>query len=112
MCIRDSFITIDGRSNDLINNGGLGSLRYRITFKGPGGHSWGAFGQVSPAFALGNAMAKLGKLVVPKQPKVSYNVGIVSGGTSVNSIPFEVAMEVDLRSTSAVELKKIDAQLK
>jgi acetylornithine deacetylase/succinyl-diaminopimelate desuccinylase-like protein len=106
------FITIDGRSNDLINNGGLGSLRYRVTFKGPGGHSWGAFGQVSPAFALGNAMAKLGKLVVPKQPKVAYNVGIVSGGTSVNSIPFEVAMEVDMRSVSAVELKKIDAQLR
>jgi acetylornithine deacetylase/succinyl-diaminopimelate desuccinylase-like protein len=106
------FITIDGRSNDLINNGGLGSLRYRVTFKGPGGHSWGAFGQVSPAFAMGNAIAKLGKVVAPKQPKVSYNVGVVSGGTSVNSIPFEVAMEVDMRSVSPVELKKIDAQFK
>lgn len=106
------FITIDGRSNDMITNGGLGSLRYRVTFKGPGGHSWGAFGQVSPAFAMGNAIAKLGKVVVPKQPKVSYNVGIVSGGTSVNSIPFEVAMEIDMRSVSPVELKKIDAQFK
>lgn len=106
------FITVDGRSNDMITNGGLGSLRYRITFKGPGGHSWGAFGQVSPAFAMGNAIAKLGKVVVPKQPKVSYNVGVVSGGTSVNSIPFEVAMEIDMRSVSPEELKKIDAQLK
>ncbi len=106
------FITVDGRSNDSITNGALGSIRYRITFKGPGGHSWGAFGQVSPAFAMGNAIAKLGKLVVPKQPKVSYNVGVISGGTSVNSIPFETAMEIDMRSTSPEELRKIDAQLK
>lgn len=103
------FITVDGRSNDSITNGALGSKRYRVTFKGPGGHSWGAFGQASPAFAMGNAIAKLGKVVVPKQPKVSYNVGVVSGGTSVNSIPFEVAMEIDMRSTSQAELAKIDA---
>ena len=104
------FITVDGRSNDVVTNGALGSLRYRVTFKGPGGHSWGAFGQVSPAFAMGNAIAKLGKLAVPRQPKVSYNVGVVSGGTSVNSIPFELSMEVDLRSVSPTELKKVDAQ--
>ena len=61
---------------------------------------------------MGNAIAKLGQVVVPKQPKVSYNVGVVSGGTSVNSIPFEVAMEVDMRSVSPVELRKIDAELK
>jgi tripeptide aminopeptidase len=106
------FITVDGRSNDVITNGALGSIRHRVTFKGPGGHSWGAFGQVNPAFAMGNAIARLGKVVVPKQPKVSYNIGVVSGGTSVNSIPFEVSMEVDMRSVSPVELKKIDAQLK
>lgn len=106
------FISVDGYSNDMITNGALGSRRYRVTFKGPGGHSWGAFGQVSPAFAMGNAIAKLGRLVVPRNPKVSYNVGIVSGGTSVNSIPFEVSMEVDLRSASAEELRKLDAQFK
>jgi acetylornithine deacetylase/succinyl-diaminopimelate desuccinylase-like protein len=105
------FISVDGSSNDLVTNGALGSKRYRIVFKGPGGHSWGAFGQASPAFALGTAITKLGKLVVPKQPKVSYNVGVVSGGTSVNSIPFEVAMEVDLRSVSPTELAKLDAQV-
>lgn len=106
------FITVDGGNLDLVTNGGLGSLRYRVTFKGPGGHSWGAFGQVSPAFAMGNAIAKLGQVVVPKQPKVSYNVGVVAGGTSVNSIPFEVAMEVDMRSVSPVELRKIDTEFK
>jgi tripeptide aminopeptidase len=106
------FISVDGGNNDVVTNGGLGSLRYKVTFKGPGGHSWGAFGQVNPAFAMGNAMAKLGKVVVPKRPKVSYNVGVVSGGTSVNSIPFEVAMEVDMRSASPEELRKIDAEFK
>lgn len=104
------FITIDGGNNDLITNGALGSRRHRVTFKGPGGHSWSAFGQVSPAFAMGNAIAALGRVVVPRQPKVSYNVGVVQGGTSVNSIPNEVTMEVDLRSVSPDELKKIDAQ--
>lgn len=104
------FISVDGSSNDLITNGALGSKRYRVTFKGPGGHSWGAFGQVSPAFAMANAVTKLSKVVVPKQPKVSYNVGVVTGGTSVNSIPFEVAMEVDMRSVSPDELKKLDAE--
>jgi tripeptide aminopeptidase len=106
------FITVDGRSNDMIVNGALGSVRYRVTFKGPGGHSWGAFGQASPAYALGNAIARLGQLVVPTNPKVSYNVGVISGGTSVNSIPFEVAMEVDMRSTSPVELRKVEAQFR
>ncbi len=106
------FISVDGGNLDLVTSGALGSLRYKVTFKGPGGHSWGAFGQVNPAFAMGNAMAKLGKVVVPKRPKVSYNVGVVSGGTSVNSIPFEVAMEVDMRSASPEELRKIDAEFK
>jgi len=106
------FVTVDGRSNDLIVNNALGSVRYKATFKGPGGHSWGAFGQASPAFAMGNAIAKLSNLVVPKKPKVSYNVGVLSGGTSVNSIPFEVSMEVDMRSVSPEELRKIDAQFK
>lgn len=106
------FITVDGGNLDLVTNSGLGSLRYKVTFKGPGGHSWGAFGNVSPAFAMGDAIARFGKLEVPKKPKVSYNVGIVSGGTSVNSIPFETSMEVDMRAVDPVALKDIDAKLK
>lgn len=106
------FITIDGENLDIIANGGIGSLRYKVTFKGPGGHSWGAFGTVSPAFAMGDAMARMGELKVPKSPKVSYNVGIVSGGTSVNSIPFETAMEVDMRAVDPAALKDIDARFK
>lgn len=106
------FITVDGGNLDLISNSGLGSLRYRVTFKGPGGHSWGAFGNVSPAFAMGDAIARLGQVVVPKKPKVSCNVGIVSGGTSVNSIPFETAMEIDMRAVDPAALKDIDAKFK
>ena len=106
------FITVDGGNLDIVSNSGLGSLRYKITFKGPGGHSWGAFGNVSPAFAMGEAIARLGQLKVPKTPKVSYNVGIVSGGTSVNSIPFETAMEIDMRAVDPAALKDIDAKFK
>ena len=106
------FITVDGGNLDLVTNSGLGSLRYKVTFKGPGGHSWGAFGSVSPAFAMGEAMARLGQLKVPKSPKVSYNVGVVSGGTSVNSIPFETAMEIDMRAVDPAALKDVDAKFK
>jgi len=106
------FITVDGGNLDMVTNSGLGSLRYKVTFKGPGGHSWGAFGNVSPAFAMGDAMARLGQVKVPKSPKVSYNVGVVSGGTSVNSIPFETAMEIDMRAVDPTALKDMDAKFK
>ena len=103
-----SVISIDGGSQDGIVNGGLGSLRYRVTFKGPGGHSYGAFGLVSPAFAMGDAMARLSKLQVPSLPRTTFNVGVVGGGTSVNSIPTDMFMLVDMRSESPGELKQVD----
>jgi len=101
------FIAIDGGAQGNITNGGVGSLRYRVTFKGPGGHSYGAFGLVNPAFAMGAAIAKLSSIQVPVEPKTTFNVGVVGGGTSVNSIPSEVRMDVDLRSESCSELQKI-----
>ena len=58
-----------------------------VTFKGPGGHSYGAFGLVNPAFAMGEAIAKFSRMHVPVEPRTTFNVGVVSGGTSVNSIP-------------------------
>jgi acetylornithine deacetylase/succinyl-diaminopimelate desuccinylase-like protein len=102
------FIAIDGGDQSTITNAGVGSLRYRVAFNGPGGHSYGAFGLVNPAFAMGAAMAKLGKLRVPMEPKTTFNVGVVSGGTSVNSIPSQVTMDIDLRSESCGELKKLN----
>ena len=102
-----SFISIDGGTQDGIVTGGLGSHRYKVTFTGPGGHSYGAFGLVSPAFAMGNAMTKFSKLQVPATPRMTFNVGW-SAVASVNSIPTQMYMLVDMRSESPDELKKID----
>jgi tripeptide aminopeptidase len=101
-------IAIDGNESNGVTRGGVGSKRYRVTFKGPGGHSYGAFGLVNPAFAMGGAIAKFSRLQVPASPKTTFNIGVVSGGTSINSIPSEVSMDVDLRSESCGELKKVD----
>ena len=103
------FISMDGAGggNDIVH-GAVGSKRYRVTFKGPGGHSYGAFGLVSPAFALGNAIRKFSQMTVPESPKTTFSVGVIGGGTSVNSIPFENWMDVDMRSVSPVELEKIE----
>jgi tripeptide aminopeptidase len=107
------FISIDGAGGgEDITRGAVGSKRYRVTFKGPGGHSYGAFGLVNPAFAMGNAIQKFSKVVVPATPKTTFNVGTVTGGTSVNSIPFETSMEIDMRSVSPQELDKVDRQFK
>lgn len=102
-----NFISIDGGEPGPITNGGTGSKRYRVVFTGPGGHSYGAFGIVSPAYAMGNAIHKFSQMKVPSQPKTTFNVGVVNGGTSVNSIPFEVSMDVDMRSESKEELSKL-----
>lgn len=101
------FISLDpfGWGND-VTVGGIGSKRFRVTFRGPGGHSFGSFGLVSPAFALGNAISKMSRMVVPSNPRTTFNVGVIGGGTSVNSIPFESWMDVDIRSEQKEELDK------
>jgi acetylornithine deacetylase/succinyl-diaminopimelate desuccinylase-like protein len=103
-----TFIAIDGGDQSAIVTGALGSRRYRVTFKGPGGHSYGAFGLVNPAFAMGNAIDRFSRVAVPAKPKTTLNVGIVAGGSSVNSIPGETFMDVDMRSESPQELAKLD----
>ena len=105
----DRFVSIDGGGVN-ITNVAVGSRRYRVTFKGPGGHSYGAFGLANPIGALGRAVSKISQLQVPAQPKTTFTIGRVGGGTSVNSIPYEAWMEVDMRSTSAVELASLDAE--
>ncbi len=109
-----SFISIDGTGMQGITHQGLGSNRYRVFFRGPGGHSWGAFGLANPAHALGRAIRNFDEVadtLTAKGPRTSFNVGILEGGTSVNSIPFEVSMEVDMRSESPASLGRIDAAL-
>ena len=104
----DSWISIDGGEIGRMVTGGLGSMRYKVTFKGPGGHSWGAFGLANPHHALGKAIDIFSAQAAPYSQsgsKVSYNVGRIGGGTSVNSIPFESWMEVDMRS---IEPSRLD----
>ena len=104
----DKFVSIDGTGVH-VTNVAVGSHRYRVTFKGPGGHSFGAFGLANPIGAMGRAIAKINDMQVPKQPKTTFNVGRVGGGTSVNSIPFEGWMEVDMRSSDPASLAAVDA---
>ena len=111
----DSWIAIDGGNIGRVNNKGLGSYRYRVTFKGPGGHSWGAFGLGNPHHALGEAIGnfvRVADIYTAKGPKTSYNVGVISGGTSINSIPFESIMEIDIRSIEPLHLEAMEVLLK
>jgi tripeptide aminopeptidase len=105
----DRFVSIDGAGFD-VTHIAVGSHRYRVTFKGPGGHSYGAFGLANPAGALGRAVAKMSEFQVPSQPKTTFAIGRIGGGTSVNAIPFEAWMEVDMRSSSAAALAALDAK--
>jgi acetylornithine deacetylase/succinyl-diaminopimelate desuccinylase-like protein len=107
----DYFISVDGTGLGLTSRA-VGSNRYRVTYKGPGGHSYGDFGMPSPIHALGRAISRMSDLQVPATPKTTFNVGIVRGGTSVNSIAFEAAMDVDMRSESAQALADVDARVR
>jgi acetylornithine deacetylase/succinyl-diaminopimelate desuccinylase-like protein len=103
-----AFFSLDGTGTDGIVTGGAGSKRYRVTFKGPGGHSYGAFGLVNPAAALAGMIAELYRIEPPKAPKTTYNVGVIAGGTSVNAIPESASAEIDMRSESAAELARLE----
>ena len=105
----DSFLSFDGPGIDRITNQALGSRRYRVKLIGPGGHSWGDFGVPNPVHALGNAISRLASYPLPKSPRTTFNVGKILGGTSVNAIPAEASMDVDLRSADEIELQRLDA---
>lgn len=103
-----AFFSLDSSGAGGIVNGAVGSKRYRVTFKGPGGHSYGAFGLVNPAAAMARAIGALYEITPPADPKTTYNVGVLSGGTSVNTIPSEVSMEVDMRSVDPAALADLE----
>ncbi len=105
----DRFVSVDGTGTS-ITHVAVGSLRYRVTFKGPGGHSFGAFGMSNPIHALGRAVEAISKFEVPAEPRTTFNVGRIGGGTSVNSIAFESWMEVDMRSSDASALQALDVR--
>ncbi|HUD93662.1 M20/M25/M40 family metallo-hydrolase [Sphingobium sp.] len=103
-----AFFSIDDSSIDGLTNGGVGSKRYRLNFKGPGGHSFGAFGLVNPMTAMSQTVVDLYNIPVPKSPKTTFSASVVGGGSSVNAIPREVWLEVDMRSESAAELATLE----
>jgi len=102
----DRFISIDGQGLRTTNVG-VGSYRYRVTFKGPGGHSYGSFGMTNPIHALGRLIAKISEFQVPSSPRTTFSVGRIFGGTSINSIAFEASAEVDMRSPDAALLEDL-----
>jgi len=104
----EAFITVDSTDMDKLMTIGVGSKRYRVAFRGPGGHSFQAFGLVNPAFAMSRAIVELGKIQVPQTPRTTFCASIVRGGTSINAIPAEVSVDIDLRSESAADLARLD----
>jgi tripeptide aminopeptidase len=106
----DYFISVDDSGLGIASRA-VGSHRYRISYKGPGGHSYGAFGIPNPIHALGRAIAGISDIQVPTTPKTTFNVGVISGGTSVNSISGEASMEVDMRSEDVKSLADVDTKV-
>jgi acetylornithine deacetylase/succinyl-diaminopimelate desuccinylase-like protein len=105
-----AFFSMDGLEAQRVTYGAVGSRRYRVAFHGPGGHSYGAFGIVNPMAAMGRAVDQFYETKVPAHPRTTYSASVVGGGVSVNSIPADVWLEVDMRSESAEELAKLDAR--
>lgn len=108
----DGFVSIDGSGLSRITTGATGSRRFAVVFTGPGGHSFSAFGLVSAIHAMGRAIANISELQTPTDPKTTFTVGTVSGGTSVNSIAAHAAFEIDMRSNAASELASLEARVR
>ena len=103
----DYFLSVDGTGFGITSRA-VGSHRYRVVFTGPGGHSYGHFGIPNPIHALGRAIAGVAELQAPQSPRTTFSVGIIEGGTSVNSIAAEASFDMDLRSESSEALATID----
>ncbi len=106
-----SLVVIDGAGTDTIIAEGLGSRRYEVTVRGHGGHSWSDFGVANPIVALARVIDRFTRIPLPVSPKTTYNIGIINGGTSVNSIPESATMRVDTRSASVEELDRLERAL-
>ncbi|HEX3587331.1 MAG TPA: M20/M25/M40 family metallo-hydrolase [Candidatus Angelobacter sp.] len=107
-----SLLVIDGAGTDTFVNQALGSRRFEVTFRGPGGHSWSDFGVPNPIVLLSRALARFSEVHIPDSPRTTFNIGVISGGTSVNSIPESATARIDLRSASMEELQKLEDRLR
>jgi tripeptide aminopeptidase len=103
---------LDGAGTDTIVSEALGSRRFEVTVRGPGGHSWSDFGAPNPIVVLGRAIHLFSQTRVSSSPKTTFNVGVIRGGTSVNSIPESASMRVDVRSSSAAEIERLELELR
>src|SRR5215831_2390288 len=107
-----SLLVVDGAGTDTFVNQALGSRRFEVTFRGPGGHSWSDFGVPNPIVLLTRALARFSEGPVPETPRTSFNIGVIHGGTSVNTIPASATARVDLRSASGKELQRLEERLR
>ncbi len=105
-------LVLDGAGADTIVAEALGSRRFEVIVRGPGGHSWSDFGAPNPIVVLSRAVQSFAQTPVPASPKTTFNVGVIRGGTSVNSIPESASMRVDIRSTSMAEMERLERTLR
>lgn len=105
-------LVLDGAGSDTVVAEALGSRRFEIIVRGPGGHSWSDFGAPNPILALARAIHAFTETPLPSSPKTTFNIGVIRGGTSVNSIPESASMRVDLRSTSMAEMERLEQALR
>jgi len=107
-----NLLVIDGAGTDTYVTQALGSRRFEVTFRGPGGHSWSDFGIPNPIVLLARALSRFSEVTLPESPRTTFNIGVIHGGTSVNSIPASATARVDLRSASMEELQALEERLR
>src|SRR5450432_4447679 len=105
-------VIVDGAGSDTVVAEALGSRRFEVSVRGPGGHSWSDFGTPNPILVLARAIQSFTQTPVPTSPKTTFNIGVIRGGTSVNSIPESASMRVDIRSTSMTEMERLERNLR
>ncbi len=105
-------IVLDGAGSDTVVAEALGSRRFEVIIRGPGGHSWSDFGAPNPIVVLARAIHLFSQTRVSASPKTTFNIGVIGGGTSVNSIPASASMRVDIRSTSMMEIERLELGLR
>ncbi len=106
-----AFFSFDSLSMEELVTGAIGSRRYRLSFRGPGGHSFLDYGTANPSNALGHFLSGLAETTVPAEPKTTFSASVLGGGTSVNAIPQEIWVEIDLRSADPVEIDRLDQRV-
>jgi len=105
-------VVLDGSGTDHVTTKALASRRLEALITGPGGHSWSDFGMPNPINALVRGSVRFINTKVPASPRTTFNIGQIEGGTSVNSVPHEARLKVDIRSESEDELTRLESALR